>query len=54
MLLAGLYVAPSPWILRDVSPTAGMIWSNIVAGALVIIPVVVALHFGRSGQAGTH
>ena len=35
-----------PWILRDVSPTAGMIWSNVVAGGLITIFGLIARYFG--------
>jgi hypothetical protein len=33
----GVWTIISPWIMRDVHPTAGMIWSNVVAGALLTI-----------------
>ncbi len=48
--VAGVWLIISPWILRDVSPTAGMIWSNVVAGALVTILGVIAPYFGRAGR----
>src|ERR1700745_81355 len=31
----GVWVIVSPWILPGFSPTAGMIWSNVVAGAFL-------------------
>jgi SPW repeat len=47
MPVAGVWLIICPWILRDVSPTAGMIWSNVVSGALVFVLGLVAAYFGR-------
>jgi hypothetical protein len=33
----GVWLIVSPWILRDVSLTAGVIWSNVVIGAIVTV-----------------
>jgi hypothetical protein len=35
----GVWLIISSWILREVSPTAGMIWPNVVSGALVTVSV---------------
>lgn len=43
----GVWLIISPWILRDVSPTAGMIWSNVLAGALITLFGLFAPDFGR-------
>lgn len=55
--LLGVWMIISPWILRGVSPTAGMIWSNVVSGAVVVALGLATLYFGarpdqftRSGQ----
>lgn len=33
----GVWLVVSLWIVRGLTPTAGMIWSNVVAGALIIV-----------------
>jgi SPW repeat len=35
--LLGVWMIVSPWILRGVNPTAGMIWSNVVSGGLLVV-----------------
>ena len=51
----GVWVIVSPWILPGVSMTAGMIWSNVVAGALLTFLGLNATYFGtRTREAGTH
>lgn len=47
---AGVWLIISPWILRDVSPTAGMIWSNVVVGAVITVLGFIAPYFGRAGS----
>lgn len=42
----GVWLIISPWILRDVSPTAGMIWSNVVSGAVITVLGLMASYFG--------
>jgi SPW repeat len=44
--LLGVWMIISPWILRGVSPTAGMIWSNVVSGALIVVLGAAAMFFG--------
>jgi hypothetical protein len=42
----GIWLVVSPWVLRDVSPTAGMAWSNVITGALVFVFGLVAAYYG--------
>ncbi|RRQ27779.1 hypothetical protein DK926_10335 [Rhodococcus sp. Eu-32] len=35
--ILGIWLIVSPWVISDVSTTPGMIWSNVVAGALVLV-----------------
>jgi hypothetical protein len=46
----GVWLVVSPWVLRDVSPTAGMIWSNLITGALVFFFGLVAVYYGRRAR----
>jgi hypothetical protein len=51
----GIWVIVSTWILPDVALTAGMTWSNVVAGALLTFLGFNATYFGmRTRAAGTH
>jgi SPW repeat len=53
----GVWFIVCPWILRDVSPTAGMIWSNVVTGAVITVLGLFATYFGmraRSHEAHGH
>ena len=51
----GLWVIVSPWILRDLTPTTGMIWSNVVAGAVLACLGMTATYFGmRTRAAAPH
>jgi ABC-type uncharacterized transport system permease subunit len=50
----GVWVIVSPWVLRDLTPTGGMIWSNVVAGAVLTCLGLVATYFGmRTRTSGT-
>lgn len=50
----GVWVIVSPWILPGVALTAGMIWSNVVAGALTTFLGLNATYFGmRTRSAAT-
>ena len=42
----GIWLIISPWILRDVSLSAGMIWSNVVSGGALAILGIGAGYFG--------
>jgi SPW repeat len=51
----GLWVVFSPWILRGLTLTAGMVWSNVIAGALLTGLGLTASYFGmRRRAAATH
>ncbi|HEY3994394.1 MAG TPA: SPW repeat protein [Mycobacterium sp.] len=51
----GVWVIVSPWIMQGVTMTAGMTWSNVVAGALLTFLGLNATYFGmRTRAAGTH
>jgi hypothetical protein len=51
----GLWVIVSPWILPGVTLTAGMIWSNVVAGAVLAFLGMTATYFGmRTRASATH
>ena len=47
----GVWVTVSPWILQGFTPTAGMIWSNVVAGALLTFLGLNATYFGMRTRA---
>lgn len=47
MPVLGLWVVVSLWILPGVALTAGMMWSNIVAGVLMTVLGLNATYFGR-------
>jgi hypothetical protein len=51
----GVWVIVSPWILPGLTLTAGMIWSNVVAGALLTFLGLNATYFGmRTRAAAEH
>ncbi len=51
----GVWVIVSPWIVPGVALTAGMIWSNVVAGALMTLLGLNATYFGmRTRATATH
>jgi hypothetical protein len=41
------------WVIRDLNPTAGMIWSNCVSGGLLVVYGLVAMFFGRTRHNAT-
>src|SRR5437868_1449582 len=47
----GVWVIVSLWILPGLTPTAGMIWSNVVAGALLTFLGLNATYFGTRTRA---
>jgi hypothetical protein len=47
----GVWVIVSPWILPGVALTAGMIWSNVVAGAFMTFLGLNATYFGMRTRA---
>jgi hypothetical protein len=51
----GAWVIVSLWVLPGFAPTAGMIWSNVVAGGLLTFLGLNATYFGmRTREAATH
>ncbi|OBH85477.1 SPW repeat protein [Mycobacterium scrofulaceum] len=51
MPVLGVWVIASPWILQGVTLTTGMMWSNVVAGALLTLLGLNAAYFGRRTRA---
>jgi hypothetical protein len=49
----GLWVIVSPWILRGLTLTAGMIWSNVVAGVVLACLGMTATYFGMRTRTAT-
>jgi hypothetical protein len=47
----GVWVIVSPWVVHGVAPSAGMIWSNVVAGALLTFLGLNATYFGMRTRA---
>jgi hypothetical protein len=51
----GVWVIVSLWVLPGFAPTAGMIWSNVVAGGLLTFLGLNATYFGmRTREAVAH
>ncbi|MFZ1179633.1 MAG: SPW repeat protein [Mycobacterium sp.] len=51
----GVWVIFSPWILQGLTLTAGMIWSNVIAGVVLACLGMAATYFGmRTRAAATH
>jgi hypothetical protein len=47
----GLWVVVSPWVVSGAAPTTSMIWSNVVAGALLTFLGLNATYFGMRTRA---
>ncbi|OBH09716.1 SPW repeat protein [Mycobacterium sp. E1747] len=54
MPVLGGWVIASLWILPGVAQTAGMMWSNVVAGALLTLLGLNATYFGRRTRAASN
>lgn len=50
MALFGVWFIISPWVIHGVSTTQGMIWSNVVAGALLTLFGLNAAYFGMRAR----
>ena len=51
----GVWVIVSPWIVHGFTATAGMMWSNVVAGAVLTFLGLNATYFGmRTRATATH
>ena len=46
----GVWFIVSPWILHGVSPHGGMIWSNVIAGAVLTLLGLNAMYFGMRAR----
>jgi hypothetical protein len=49
----GVWLIISPWVIRGVSPDTGMIWSNVVAGAVLTLLGLNAMYFGMRARSST-
>ncbi|HET7668549.1 MAG TPA: SPW repeat protein [Mycobacterium sp.] len=48
MPLLGIWQIIAPWVHRGPLPTAGMVWSNVVSGALItVLGIVVVTYVAR-------
>jgi hypothetical protein len=49
----GVWLIVSPWIFSG-SPTAGMIWSHVIPGLVVVVLGLYAMYFGMRvrGESG--
>ena len=51
----GVWLIVSPWIMQGLTLTAGMVWSNVIAGAVLTCLGLTATYFGmRTRAAATH
>jgi hypothetical protein len=53
--LLGVWQIIAPWVHRGPLPTAGMVWSNVVSGALITVFGIIVATYGmrsRTGAAG--
>lgn len=46
--LLGAWLIISLWIVRGLTPTPGMIWSNVVSGGLIVAYGLIGLTVGRA------
>ena len=55
MPVLGLWLVFSPWILQGLTLSAGMVWSNVVAGAVLTFLGLTATYFGmRTRSTAAH
>ncbi len=47
----GVWLIVSPWILQGLTLTTGMVWSNVIAGALLTCLGLAATYFGMRTRA---
>jgi len=47
----GVWFMVSPWVLHGVSPTPGMAWSNVIAGAMLTALGMAAAYSGMRARA---
>ena len=46
--ILGIWQIVAPWIHRGPLPTAGMVWSNVVSGALITVLGIIVASYGAS------
>lgn len=46
----GVWLIVSPWVVQGVSPTGAMIWSSVVAGAVLTALGLTAAYFGMRAR----
>ncbi|BBZ11141.1 SPW repeat protein [Mycobacterium branderi] len=46
----GVWFIVSPWVIYHVSPHGGMIWSNVIAGAVLTVLGLNAMYFGMRAR----
>ncbi|ETW24784.1 membrane protein [Mycobacterium gastri 'Wayne'] len=51
MPVLGVWLIFSPWVLQGITRTAGMMWSHIIAGAVVAFLGLTATYFGMRTRA---
>jgi ABC-type thiamin/hydroxymethylpyrimidine transport system permease subunit len=49
----GVWFIVSPWVLYHVSPHGAMIWSNVIAGAMLTVLGLNAMYFGMRARSST-
>lgn len=49
----GVWFIVSPWILHGVSPHGAMLWSNVIAGAVLTVMGLNAMYFGMRARSST-
>jgi hypothetical protein len=49
----GVWFIVSPWILHGVSPHGAMMWSNVIAGAVLTVLGLDAMYFGMRARSST-
>ena len=49
----GVWFIVSPWVVYHVSPPGAMIWSNVIAGAVLTVLGLNAMYFGMRARSST-
>jgi hypothetical protein len=49
----GVWFIISPWVVQGVTPHAAIIWSNVVAGAVLTLLGLNAMYFGTRARSST-
>jgi hypothetical protein len=48
--VVGVWPIIAPWAAREVDPTAGIIWSNVVSGALIAVLGLAGWYFAMRAR----